>query len=76
MIKALTENHTAMGIIETINMLTLAEGMEKGIEKSKRVFVANLLSGTDLSVSRIASLVEVSEEFVEEQIRLLGLSNR
>lgn len=75
-IKTLTENHTAMGIIETINMLTLEEGMEKGIERSKRVFVANLLSGTDLSVSRIAGLAEVSEEFVEDQIRLLGLSNR
>ncbi len=40
------------------------KGMEKGMETSKIAFVKNLLSNTDFTVSQIAKLVEVTEEFV------------
>ena len=72
-IATLTGNETAMGIIETIKMITLEEGIEKGIEQGiekgrheeKITFVKNLLSNTDFDNSKIASLSGVSEVFVK-----------
>jgi len=76
-IATLTGNETAMGIIETIKMITLEEGIEKGIEQGidqgiekgrreeKITFVKNLLSNTDFDISKIASLCGVSEVFVK-----------
>ncbi|WP_139125710.1 hypothetical protein [Arcticibacter eurypsychrophilus] len=59
-----------MGIIETINELNREEGFEMGLEKGrveeKAEFTKNLLSSTDLSVSKIAGLVGVTEDFVRE----------
>lgn len=76
-IAILTGNETAMGIIETIKMITLEEGIEKGIEQGiekgiekgrneeKITFVKNLLSNTDFDISKIARLSGVSETFVK-----------
>ncbi|WP_233819667.1 hypothetical protein [Dyadobacter sp. CY312] len=51
-----------MGIIETIKMITLEEGIEKGIEQGRNeekiTFVKNLLSNTDFDISKIARLPE------------------
>ncbi len=71
-ISFLTEDHSAMGIIETIKLIAreeaLEEGMEKGVEKgmekSKVIFVRNLLSNTDFGTAKIAYLADVSEDFV------------
>jgi flagellar biosynthesis/type III secretory pathway protein FliH len=41
-----------------------AQGFEKGVEQAKSISVRNLLTNTDLSISKIASSAEVSEEAV------------
>ncbi len=41
------------------------EGVEKGIEESKRRLVVNLLNNTKLSVTDIAQVAEVSQQYVE-----------
>jgi hypothetical protein len=68
-IAILTGNETAMGIIETIKMITLEEGIEKGIEKGRHkeqiTFVTNLLLNTNFDITKIASLSGVSEDFVK-----------
>jgi len=53
-----------MGIIETIKLITREEALEEGIEKGKTVFVKNLLKNTDFDIAKIASLADVSVEFV------------
>ena len=57
-----------MGIIETIKMITreeaLEEGIEKGIDRKNHEFVQNLLLSTNFSISKIAALTGVSENFV------------
>ncbi|MCE7040584.1 hypothetical protein [Dyadobacter sp. CY312] len=57
-----------MGIIETIKLITreeaLEEGIEKGREEGKIVFVKNLLKNTDFDIVKIANLADVSEDFV------------
>jgi hypothetical protein len=67
-ISLLTENQKAMGIMETIYMLTreegVEEGMEKGEEKKSIQVVKNLLMDTNFDTAKIASLADVSEEFV------------
>ncbi|TDE18224.1 hypothetical protein [Dyadobacter psychrotolerans] len=65
-IDLLTGNKRTMGIIETIKMLTLEEGIEKGRETEKVVFVKNLLRQTDFDALKIAELAGVSEAFVIE----------
>jgi predicted transposase YdaD len=63
-ISFLTDDQTAMGIIETIKLITREEGREKGIEEGKLVFVKNLLNNTEFDVVKIANLADVSVEFV------------
>ncbi|MDO6432941.1 hypothetical protein Q4E93_20200 [Flavitalea sp. BT771] len=46
-------------------------GEEKGLAKGKSVFVKYLLRTTDFSITRIASLAEVTEDFVLEIKRSL-----
>lgn len=69
-IDLITGNYRAMGIIETIKMLTreeaLEEGIEKGREKEKINFVHNLLLNTDFDVARIATLTGASQAFVNK----------
>lgn len=64
----LTGNENAMGIIETIKMLTreeaLEEGLEKGEERKGYEVVSNLLLSQKFSVSEIANFANVAEEFV------------
>jgi hypothetical protein len=48
------------------------KGIEKGLKKGKKTFVKNLLRTTDFSITRIASLAEVTEEFVLEVKRSLN----
>jgi predicted transposase/invertase (TIGR01784 family) len=59
-IDLLTHNKNAMGIIETIKMLTreegLNEGLREGAEKKSYEIVRNLLLNTDFEISKIASL--------------------
>jgi len=40
-------------------------GIEQGIEKSKLAFVKSLLADTDFDVEKIASLANVTIEFVQ-----------
>ena len=42
------------------------EGMEKGIEKGKEIFVKNLLLNTKFSIAKIATLSNVTEAFVKK----------
>jgi predicted transposase/invertase (TIGR01784 family) len=69
-IDLLTHNKNAMGIIETIKMLTreegLNEGLREGAEKKSYEIVRNLLLNTDFEISKIASLSGVTEQFVTE----------
>lgn len=61
-IDVLTGKRQTMGILELI-----AEERAKDVAKEKdRVFVENLLSNTEFSTEKIASLVGVSTSFVEE----------
>ncbi len=79
----LTENQKAMGIMETIYMLTREEGFEEGLgkgfeegeEKKSIQVVKNLLMNTDFDTAKIASLADVSEEFVIK-VREENLSSR
>jgi predicted transposase/invertase (TIGR01784 family) len=41
------------------------KGMEKGLAKGKETFVRNLLLDTDFKISKIASLSDVTEDFVK-----------
>ncbi|WP_169316160.1 hypothetical protein [Mucilaginibacter paludis] len=72
----LTGNEKAMGIIETIKLITreeaLEEGLEKGLERGREEgrkkeqyeFVKNLLLDTDFDITKIASLANVADSFV------------
>lgn len=51
----------------------LQYGLEKGLEKGKESFVKNLLLNTDFSVSKIAMLSEVTEEFVIKMQQSINL---
>ena len=63
-----------MGIEEYVRQegfeIGMDEGIEKGIEKGRqeaqRAIVANLLAGTEFSDDKIASLANVSVDFVEQ----------
>ena len=59
-----------MGIIEAIKMITMEEGIEKGIERGERSktheIARNMLLNTNLDSSKIAFLANCSESFVEE----------
>ena len=65
-IDLLTGNYRAMGIIETIKMLTREEGVEEGREKEKANLVNNLLLNTDFDFAKIASLTGTSQVFVKK----------
>jgi hypothetical protein len=75
-IALLTGNEITMGIIETIKMITREEALEEGIEKGENKknleFVKNLLLNTDFSISKIAALAGVSEDFAKEVQSNLG----
>lgn len=70
----LCDKSNVMGIDEYVRQegieIGLEEGIEKGIVKgwqeAQRVIVANLLAGTEFSDDKIASLANVSVDFVEQ----------
>jgi predicted transposase/invertase (TIGR01784 family) len=75
-IELLTGKEEVMGIIEAIKMLTLEEGIEKGILKGEQrktyEIVENLLLNTTFDVSKIAALTGTTQDFVimvQEDIR-------
>jgi predicted transposase YdaD len=84
-IALLTKDRPAMGIIETIKMITreegreegLEEGIEKGIEKGveqqKRIFVKTMLLETNFDSAKIAALADVAESLVIEVKKELEL---
>jgi predicted transposase/invertase (TIGR01784 family) len=51
---------------DVLYMLGEKEGMEKGIEKGKKIFVKNLLLNTKFSIAKIAELSDVTEDFVKK----------
>ena len=53
----------------------LQYGLEKGLEKGKESFVKNLLLNTDFSVSKIAMLSEVTEDFVIKMQQAINLKD-
>jgi len=55
-----------MSIDEFVKQEGIEEGIEIGLENGKREFVGNLLKGTDMPVEQIASLANVTVEFVNE----------
>jgi predicted transposase/invertase (TIGR01784 family) len=63
-----------MNIDDYVKMISKEEGLEEGkregrkegVEKSKRLFVENLLSNTDFTVKKIASLANVTIKFVNQ----------
>jgi len=65
-VESLTKNSSAMGIIETIKMITREEGIEEGREQEKINFVNNLLLNTDFDISKIAALSGTSIEYVKK----------
>jgi hypothetical protein len=69
-VELLTGKEKVMGIIEAIKMITLEEGILQGIETGAQnktyEFVENLLLNTDFGVSKIATLTNCSELFVEK----------
>ncbi len=81
-ISQLTGNVSTMGIIETIKMLTMEEGIEIGIEKGyeqgiekglekgeeKKSFevVTKMLQSGKFSISEIVNFADVSEDFVRK----------
>ena len=52
------------------------KGIDKGIEKGKRVLIKNLLLKTDFSIAMIAELAEVTEDFVKKVKRSIRRSSR
>ena len=67
-ISILTERRTTMGIEEFLLDQAKREGRKEGMtekEFEKNItFSRNLLSSIDMSISKIAQLVDVTEEFV------------
>jgi predicted transposase YdaD len=66
----ITGKAKTMGIIEQLAEIRAQEGHEMGLEEgrveSSRLFVGNLLQETDFSIEKIASLANVSVDFVKE----------
>jgi hypothetical protein len=68
------DKNNIMGIDEYLKMVGKEEGLEEGLEQgrkqerenSSRLFVENLLSSTDFPGEKIASLANVTIEFVNE----------
>ena len=66
----LTGKKKSMGYFEQLAEIRAEEAMEKGIEKGAKkaslLFVENLLKGTDFTPKKIASLANVSLDFVKK----------
>lgn len=65
-IASLTGQETAMGIIETINMLTREEALEEGEKRKSLEVVKNLLRVKKFSTSEIANFAGVTKSYVKK----------
>ncbi|MES2777676.1 MAG: hypothetical protein V4722_26090 [Bacteroidota bacterium] len=63
-IESLTGKQTTMGIEELILKLERDKGKKEGLEMKDRIFVTNLLTNTDFSVNKVATLADVTRGFV------------
>jgi hypothetical protein len=61
-----TKKNNTMDIFEQWAEIKEQEGLERGIERTTRKFVENLLKDSTFPVEKIASLTNVSVEFVTE----------
>ncbi|SEJ20491.1 conserved hypothetical protein (putative transposase or invertase) [Dyadobacter koreensis] len=64
----LTGNQKSMGIREMVLDKAEKKGIEKGVEKATVAFIISLWETGNHNVSQIASLLKVSEEFVQNTI--------
>jgi len=62
----ITGKKNTMGIIEQLAEIKAKESAHAAEEKKNLLFVENLLKGTDFSIEKIASLANVSIDFVRE----------
>ena len=68
------DKNNIMGIDEYLKMVGKEEGLEQGLEQgrlegeenSRRLFVGNLLKDSDFSIEKIASLANVTVDFVKD----------
>ncbi|WP_254413317.1 hypothetical protein [Dyadobacter diqingensis] len=67
-IGALTGNQKSMEIREMVLDKAEKKGIEKGVEKATVSFIMSLWETDNYTVSQIASLLKVSEEFVQNTI--------
>jgi predicted transposase/invertase (TIGR01784 family) len=73
-IDSITDKNKIMGIVEVIRERQIKalreeyieKGIEQGLEQGKAAFVKNLLKETKFTVAKIASLANVTEDFVEK----------
>jgi hypothetical protein len=69
-VDTITDKKYTMGIIEQVAEMREAEGMKKGLKrgekKASRLFVENLLNNSNFSLQKIASLANVSIDFVKK----------
>lgn len=76
-IDILTKNKHAMGIIETIKMITREEGVEEGIERGREEIkiemIKSLLSDPAFDNQKIATLCKVEVSLVKQMREDLGL---
>lgn len=62
----ITDKRKIMGVKEYLIQQGREEGYEKGVEEGKELFVKNLLSNTDFTIAKIASLANVTQAFVKK----------
>jgi predicted transposase YdaD len=65
-VDGITEKKNTMGIFEQIAEVRHEEGLKKGEQKAKRQIVENLLRDTKFSADKIASLANVTLNFVNK----------
>jgi hypothetical protein len=59
-------NALAMGIEEFLLQRAEKQGIKKGLEEAKTIFVKSLLESTDFDDAKIASIADVTVSFVKE----------
>ena len=65
-IDQLTGKINTMGVLEQLAEMRAQEGLQQGQENAKRLFVENLLKEGSFSQQKIASLANVSLNFVRK----------
>jgi hypothetical protein len=68
----ITGKKDTMDIFEQVAEFKRQEGVQEGEQKASRLFVENLLKGSDFPLEKIASMANVSLEFVKKVKKELG----